>query len=105
MESYFDVASSLSGRLLTILESALKVSPGTLTRSCNRNHNEMRLNHYPATTIEEIRNGSVRRTGAHTDYGTLTLLFQDRSGGLQIQDRSVSSQQVRFIPVDATDPY
>lgn len=105
METYFDTMSTLSHQLLSILETALKVPAGTLTSRCSRNHNELRLNHYPATTIEEIRNGTVRRTGAHTDYGVLTLLFQDRSGGLEIQDRSVPATEVQFMPVTADDPY
>ena len=105
MESYFDTAFTLSQKLLSILETALKVAPGTLTSRCSRNHNELRLNHYPPTTIEEIRNGHVRRTGAHTDYGVLTLLFQDQNGGLEIQDRSVSAPEVKFMPVTADDPY
>lgn len=105
MESYFDTTFTLGHQLLSILETALKVPPGTLTSRCSRNHNELRLNHYPATTIEEIRNGHVRRNGAHTDYGVLTLLFQDRNGGLEVQDRSVPAPEVKFRPVTADDPY
>ena len=105
MESYFDTTFTLSHQLLSVLEIALKVTPGTLTSRCSRNDNELRLNHYPATTIEEIRNGRVRRNGAHTDYGVLTLLFQDRNGGLEIQDRSVAAPEVKFMPVTADDPY
>lgn len=105
MESYFDITFTLSHQLLSILETALKVPPGTLASRCSRNHNELRLNHYPGTTIEEIRNGHVRRNGAHTDYGVLTLLFQDRNGGLEVQDRSVPAPEVKFMPVTADDPY
>ena len=105
MESYFDTAFTLSQQLLSSLEAALKVPSGTLVSRCNRNHNELRLNHYPATTIEEIKNGRVRRSGAHTDYGVLTLLFQDRNGGLEIQDRSALGPDVKFMPVSADDPY
>ena len=105
MESYFDTAFTLSQQLLSSLEAALKVRSGTLVSRCNRNHNELRLNHYPATTIEEIKNGRVRRSGAHTDYGVLTLLFQDRNGGLEIQDRSALGPDVKFMPVSADDPY
>ena len=105
MESYFDTTFTLSHQLLSILETTLKVPPGTLTSRCSRNHNELHLNHYPATTIEEIRNGRVIRNGAHTDYGVLTLLFQDRNGGLEIQDRSAPATEVAFMPVTADDPY
>ncbi|KAG8528393.1 uncharacterized protein KY384_007311 [Bacidia gigantensis] len=105
MESYFDVASNLSRQLLSILEDALEVNHGTLTKLCDRHDNELRLNHYPAISVEDITSGRVRRSGAHTDFGTLTLLFQDNSGGLQIEDRSSKSPQVKFVSVDAKDPY
>ena len=105
METYFDNAFTLSHQLLSILETALKVAPSTLTSRCSRNHNELRLNYYPTTTVDEIRNGHVRRNGAHTDYGVLTLLLQDRSGGLEIQDRSVPAPEVKFMPVTAENPY
>ncbi|KAL8670381.1 MAG: hypothetical protein Q9168_005076 [Polycauliona sp. 1 TL-2023] len=114
MESYFDSLSVLGQQLLSIVETALEVPPGTLTTRCSRNHNELRLNHYPITTIEGIRNGHVRRTGAHTDYGVLTLLFQDQNGGLEIQDRSATAassspppnnNSMKFMPVTADDPY
>lgn len=105
MESYFNTTFILSHQLLSILETALKVAPGTLTSRCSRNHNELRLNHYPATTIEQIKSGHVRRNGAHTDYGVLTFLFQDGNGGLEIQDRSVPTPEVKFMPVTADDPY
>ena len=105
METYFDTAFTLSYQLLSILETALKVPSNTLTSRCSRNHNELRLNHYPNATIDEIRNGHVRRSGAHTDYGVLTLLFQDRSGGLEVQDRRVPAPEVKFMPVTADNPY
>ena len=105
MESYFDTTFTLSHQLLAILEAALKVPPETLTSRCSRNDNELRMNYYPATTIEQIRNGHVRRNGAHTDYGVLTLLFQDRNGGLEFQDRRVPAPEVKFMPVTADDPY
>ncbi|KAL8641310.1 MAG: hypothetical protein Q9228_001862 [Teloschistes exilis] len=105
MEAYFDSMFTLAHQLLSSLEVALELVSGTLTSRCSQNHNELRLNHYPPTTIEEIRNGRVRRTGAHTDYGVLTLLFQDRNGGLEVQDRSVPAPEVKFVPVTADDPY
>ncbi|KAK9692501.1 hypothetical protein K7432_014309 [Basidiobolus ranarum] len=42
------------------------------------------LHYFP---LEEAKNEDIR-AGAHTDYGSLTLLFQDGVSGLQIQNRA-----------------
>jgi len=46
------------------------------------NPNVLRLLLYPT----HLKNEVFIRAGAHTDYGTLTLLFQDDVGGLQVMN-------------------
>ncbi|KAL7291909.1 hypothetical protein TKK_0014461 [Trichogramma kaykai] len=46
------------------------------------NESTMRVLYYPPINFCEA---GVTRCGAHTDYGTLTLLMQDCEGGLEIQ--------------------
>jgi isopenicillin N synthase-like dioxygenase len=36
--------------------------------------------------VEQLRNEEIVRIGAHSDYGSLTLLFQDNVGGLEAED-------------------
>ena len=45
------------------------------------NRTTLRLLYYPVMT--ELKEGQIR-LGEHTDYGTMTLLFQDQVGGLQV---------------------
>ena len=52
----------------------------------------LRLLHYPPLTTRE--SGQLG-AGAHTDYGLLTLLFQDQVGGLEVLGR----QSDNWIPV------
>lgn len=63
--------------------------------------NTLRLLHYPAVKSEvfKINPGQVR-AGAHSDYGSITLLFQDSAGGLQVQ--SPSGEYVDATPIENT---
>ena len=47
--------------------------------------NTLRLLHYGAVPPGGFEGGRRVRAGAHTDYGSLTLLFQDQRGGLQVE--------------------
>ncbi|KAJ7241894.1 hypothetical protein B0H12DRAFT_1132914 [Mycena haematopus] len=48
-------------------------------------HN-LRLLSYPPIKRALLANEGQARAGAHSDYGTLTLLFQDQVGGLEVQN-------------------
>ncbi|KJA29911.1 hypothetical protein HYPSUDRAFT_245346 [Hypholoma sublateritium FD-334 SS-4] len=48
-------------------------------------HN-LRLLSYPAIKTSLLKNEGQARAGAHSDYGTLTLLFQDSVGGLEVKN-------------------
>lgn len=63
--------------------------------------NTLRLLHYPAVKSEVFRiNPGQVRAGAHSDYGSITLLFQDGAGGLQVQ--SPNGQFVDATPIENT---
>ncbi|KAF8339030.1 uncharacterized protein EI90DRAFT_3040076 [Cantharellus anzutake] len=67
----------------------------------------LRLLYYPATTVSPISMENVSddiRAGAHSDYGTCTLLFQKDIGGLQILSPSISNDsELRWIDVPVVD--
>lgn len=46
----------------------------------------LRYHHYPAVDRASLVTGTKNRVGAHSDYGTMTLLFQDEVGGLQVEN-------------------
>ncbi|EFE44132.1 oxidoreductase, 2OG-Fe(II) oxygenase family [Trichophyton verrucosum HKI 0517] len=48
--------------------------------------NQTRLLHYPPVEEEMLRQGEKERIAAHTDFATMTLLFQDDVGGLEVED-------------------
>ncbi len=54
----------------------------------------LRFNHYPSC-VNKIKNEII--AGAHTDYGYLTLLYQDDVGGLQIQTKAEEWVDVPYV--------
>ncbi|KAK7940946.1 thymine dioxygenase [Apiospora aurea] len=63
--------------------------------------NTLRLLHYPEVRkdVFKINPGQVR-AGAHSDYGSITLLFQDQRGGLQV--KSPTGVFVDATPIEDT---
>jgi len=56
----------------------------------------LRLLHYPPLP-QSIKEKQIR-CGEHTDYGALTLLFQDTNGGLQVRHRNGEWINAPYIP-------
>lgn len=80
----------LTIRLLTAMALGIKLDRNYFTEThreifCGKNATTLRLTHYPPIPLD-LKPGSIR-CGAHTDYGTITLLFQDSNGGLHVRDR------------------
>jgi isopenicillin N synthase-like dioxygenase len=56
----------------------------------------LRLLHYPPLP-DSVKEKQIR-CGEHTDYGALTILFQDSLGGLQVRHRNGDWIQAPYIP-------
>ncbi|KAF2194699.1 Clavaminate synthase-like protein [Zopfia rhizophila CBS 207.26] len=61
----------------------------------------LNLIHYPEVAAEQLRSGSAVRLPAHSDPGSLTLLFQQKVGGLEIADMS-STCETATVKVEQT---
>ncbi|CAD6593771.1 MAG: hypothetical protein ASARMPRED_007948 [Alectoria sarmentosa] len=59
-------------------------------------NNQLRLLHYPPVPAANIESQTSTRMGAHSDWGSITLVFQDDCGGLQIEN---PNQPGEFIDV------
>lgn len=90
MVAHFDAMSSLAQRVLTLLHSVLEVrAESAAAMACARQGSTVRLNLYtvgdpvPADERAGLADLGDVALGHHTDPGTLTLLLQDDTGGLQ----------------------
>ncbi|KAN0110449.1 Clavaminate synthase-like protein [Hyaloscypha variabilis] len=63
--------------------------------------NTLRLLHYPEVKKDVFKKNKLQvRAGEHTDYGSITLLFQDNRGGLQV--KSPDGTFVDATPIPGT---
>ncbi len=82
-ETYYLEMANLSARLLSLMAQALQLAPNYFDPLIDRHTSAMRALDYPPAGVHDAALGA----GAHTDYGTLTILLADpHVGGLQVQD-------------------
>lgn len=88
--SFFDLCGDLSLRILRVMALGLQLEdPGVFTSThkimaSTKNCTTLRLLHYPSISEDLIIKPGQIRCGEHTDYGSITLLFQDDMPGLEV---------------------
>lgn len=94
MAEFYDGFSRLAQRTLDLLHDTLELSEdGRAAMVTDRTAGAVRLNHYPVgdpvPAAQRVGLADLGSTalGFHTDPGTLTLLLQDGTGGLQAESR------------------
>ena len=83
-EAYYNEMEALAERVMRLFARALELPTDHFAPYIDAPISALRLLHYPATTGVPL--DRQQRAGAHTDYGSLTILLpQPNSQGLQIQ--------------------
>ena len=97
-ETCYEAMSLFSGRLMKLFALALKLPQNYFEEYLRQPISALRANHYPALLKTPLE-GQLR-AGAHSDYGSLTLLFQEEGlSGLEILNR-----QKEWVPVKPCKP-
>lgn len=79
---FFEQCAVGAERVFRAFAIALSMPPNYLAERHQTHGYTLRLLHYPPLGAQP-KPGQIR-AGAHSDYGTLTLLFQDDVGGLEV---------------------
>lgn len=98
---FFDACKVLHARLMSAIAVALGTDADWFDAFTDRGDNTLRLLHYPSVrkSVFQAKKGQVR-AGAHSDYGSVTLLFQDRRGGLQV--KGLDGEWIDVAPIEGT---
>ncbi|WLH12094.1 2-oxoglutarate and iron-dependent oxygenase domain-containing protein [Pseudomonas hefeiensis] len=98
MEQHYRDMQALAQTLLRAMTLALGIERDFFDTRFNEPVSVLRLIHYPPR--HTASSAEQQGAGAHTDYGCITLLYQDAAGGLQV--RNVNGQWIDAPPIDGT---
>lgn len=74
----------------------------TLLQYHSYEENNFSFKHYPSVPASEFRSHEKERLGSHSDLGSITLLFQDDVGGLEVEKQNERGSFVPVVPVPGT---
>ncbi len=93
---YYRAMLGLGSRLMSLFALGLRLPADHFEASIDCSPSAMRAINYPAR--DTSGEPGQLRAGAHTDYGTLTMLRQDTVGGLEVQDSTAQWVAVPSVP-------
>lgn len=96
MQTFYRACIDGAYRVQRVLADALGVDPDFFVQYHNGENITLRLLYYPDTCADEVADTQLG-AGEHTDYGLLTLLFQDDVGGLEVRDADEQWQAVDYV--------
>ncbi|MFE7133690.1 isopenicillin N synthase family dioxygenase [Streptomyces sp. NPDC057638] len=95
--AYTRAMEVLSERLMRLFALALGLGDEAFfDDKIDRNISTIVANYYYPQLTPPLP-GQLRK-GAHSDWGTLTILYQDRAGGLQVRQEGHGWRDVPFVP-------
>ncbi len=95
MEQHYTDMQALAQTLLRAIAQALGIDRDFFDQRFAEPISVFRMIHYPPR--HTASSAEQQGAGAHTDYGCVTLLYQDDAGGLQVQD--VRGQWIDAPPI------
>ncbi|KAF1918544.1 hypothetical protein BDU57DRAFT_202833 [Ampelomyces quisqualis] len=103
MMRFFETCKDLHMQVMRAIALGMGIQASWFDDFTDAGDNTLRLLHYPSVPKKIFRrdDGQVQvRAGEHSDYGSITLLFQHVRGGLQV--RSPKGTFVDATPIEGT---
>ncbi|KAG8526827.1 uncharacterized protein KY384_008256 [Bacidia gigantensis] len=100
-EDFLVTCQDVARDVLTCLEMGLALPKGVFTNCMKDRVDELRISYYPPLNLEKFIGGKQKRVWPHTDFGLITLLFQDAVGGLETENRE---EPGTWIPLNCESP-
>lgn len=101
MQDFFLQCKELHKLVMSAIGTGMRLGEAYFDDFVRVGDNTLRLLHYPPVKREVFaKNKDQVRAGAHSDYGSITLLFQDMRGGLQVQSRD--GEWLDVTPIEGT---
>lgn len=94
-QNFYLQAHALELEVLRALALGLKIDKEYFTPLHLKMDNQTRILHYPSVAESLLTTGKGKRIAAHTDFGSITLLWQDPVGGLEVESPACSGN---FFP-------
>ncbi|RFU75572.1 flavonol synthase flavanone 3-hydroxylase [Trichoderma arundinaceum] len=84
--NFYEVCYAAEMELLKLVALGMGLKKEYFMYYHENKDNQIRLLRYPTIEEDLLRQGKAERIAAHTDFGTITMLFQDDVGGLEVED-------------------
>ncbi|PLB44382.1 Clavaminate synthase-like protein [Aspergillus steynii IBT 23096] len=98
MLSFCGLCKTLHTEVMRAIALGMNLPEHFFDSYVDQGDNTLRLLHYPSVSKDVFKANPLQvRAGEHSDYGSITLLFQDRRGGLQA--RSPKGTFVDVTPI------
>ncbi|KAF8928070.1 hypothetical protein BGZ47_001835 [Haplosporangium gracile] len=101
MQSFYWTCFEAAKTILRVLALGIGLQEEELLRLHSGDYNQLRLLNYPPIAAKALEHGGgFERMPAHTDWSTITMLFQDDCGGLQVEDPKKPGKFTDVEPID-----
>jgi isopenicillin N synthase-like dioxygenase len=100
MNRFYWEGFRVGGEILQALAVGLGLDDENhLLKKHSGHNNQLRLLHYPPVPANVLEQHRATRCPAHTDWSSITLLFQDDCGGLEVEDVNNPGQFIPATPI------